>query len=143
MTSKRSIQLAKRVEAWQSHLGPLGLTQYTIDKVSTVDEPGGNPDSAACVTPSQNYDRCRFEFQNDMVDEAYESGDLAYLDQTILHEWLHVAFQRFENAIEMPHDYLAPMVSEIWEEALRQAREQLIDRLARQLYAAYQEEVVS
>lgn len=142
MTSKRAIQLAKRVEKWQSTLGPLGLAQYTIDRISTSDEPGGNPHSAACVTPSGDYDRCVFEFRNDIVDYAYDNDDFEYLDQTILHEWLHVAFQSQQNSIELVHSYLAPMVSEVWEEQLTHELERLIDRLARQLYAAFYSDVV-
>ena len=142
MTSQRSIQLAKRVETWQKRLGPLGLLQYTIDSVSCSDSPGGNEWSAACVTPSANYDRARFEFRNDVVDFAYDNDDFEYLDQTILHEWLHVSFQAFENTIELVDDKLSSAQSEIWQEALTHTREQLIDRLARQLYAAFKSDVV-
>ena len=142
MTSKRAIKFAKRVEAWRDCLSTLGLGQYTIDRVTTTDEPGGNPNSAACVTPSANYDRAVFEFRNDIVDDAYESNDFEYLDQTIIHEWLHVVFQSQQNAIELVHDKLAPDVAEIWDEQLTHELERLIDRLARQLYAAFYSDVV-
>jgi hypothetical protein len=142
LTSRRAIQLAKRVEAWQKRLGPLGLSQYTIDAVSTMDDPGGNEMATACVHPSANYDRCRFEFRNEDVDWAYDNDDFEYLDQTILHEWVHVAFQAFENSIELVEDSLSQGQLDIWKEAMDHSREQLIDRIARQLYAAFKSDVV-
>lgn len=142
MTGRRAVQLAKRVEAWQKRLGMLGLAQYDIDRVSTTDAPGSNEYSAACVTPSANYDRAVFEFRNDIVDWAYDNENFEYLDQTIIHEWLHVVFQSQQNAIELVHNKLAPDVAEVWDEQLTHELERLIDRLARQIYAAFKSNVV-
>lgn len=142
MTSRRAIQLAKRVERWQKRLLPLGLAQYTIDRVTTTDAPGGNDGSAACVHVTADYDRAVFEFRNDVVDWAYDNEDFEYLDQTILHEWLHVSFQDYYNSIFLVGEKLSPDANELWEEAMEHSNERLIDRLARQLYAAFKSDVV-
>ena len=47
MTNRRSIQFAKRVEMWQKRLGPLGLAQYTIDRIVVCESPGGEHSGAA------------------------------------------------------------------------------------------------
>lgn len=142
MTAARCRKFAKRVEAWKARLGPLGLAHYVIDSVKITNAPGGHEHQGACVTPSTNYDRAVFEFRTDLVDWAYENEDFEYIDLLILHEWIHVSFVTFENAIAIAEGHMAPQAEEVWHEALDHAREQLVDRLARQLYAAFKDEVV-
>lgn len=143
MTSvKRGIKLAERVQAFQAYLGPLGLAHYEIERVSVVAAPHGNHDSRAAVLTSTDYDTAIFEFRHDLVDEAYDSKDFRVLDQHILHEWVHVAFQDFHNAIYLVGDKLSPDVNEIWEEAMQHANERLVDRIARQLYDSIGSDVV-
>lgn len=114
----------------------MGLTHYTIDRVSCVErDPGGREGALAAVTPSHSYDYAIFEFLNSFVDDAYDTGDFESLDSTIIHEWMHVAFQEQTNAIWLIDEQLAPAVKTIWESALENATETLIDRVAQQIYS--------
>lgn len=142
MSQARCQKLSKRVVMWGQRLDQLGLAHYRVDSVKTTDEPGDNPNSAACVTASKNYDSAHFEFRNQEVNWAYENEDFEYLDQTIIHEWLHVSFQPYYNAIFLVGDGLSADANRLWEEAMEHANEQLIERLARQIYAAFQSDVV-
>ena len=142
MTDKRQEQFIRRVEMWKKRLVALGLSNYRVDGVELSDAPGGNEGSSACVHASTNYDSAHFSFKNSMVDDAYNSGNFEYLDQCIIHEWVHVAFQDYYNSIFLVGDKLAPDVSAVWEEAMEHANERLIDRLARQLHGAFLADVV-
>lgn len=138
MTKRRAIQLAKRIEAWQTHLTPLGLAAYRIESVSTTDLEG----HLANVTPASDYDSVWFEFDNGFVDQCYVEGDFDKLDQIILHEWVHVAFKDYYRAIQMVEDQLSDPMIAGWKDVLEHANEALVDRMARQLYSALKDTVV-
>lgn len=142
MTNRRSIQLAKRVEAWQKCLEPLGLAHYRIEQVTVEENPDGNERANASVTPSDLYDSAWFSFSSSFVDHCYDDDDLPKLDQVIIHEWLHVAFRDYYAAIALAEEHLSPPMREMWESALNTPHESLIERLARQLYHSFYSDVV-
>lgn len=134
-TEKDAIRLGKRIEFWQKRLEPLGLGHWRIDAVHVVDDvPNNGYRAAACVRPSVHYDYCEFWFGHEYLDNCNPRD----LDITIIHEWLHVAMRNFDSAAESVEDVLASNVEEIWSERVRHERENLIDRLSRQIYVLWE-----
>jgi hypothetical protein len=143
LTSRRSIQLAKRIEMWQSWLTHLGLAHWRIEGVGVDEESPGMHSANASVQPSNDYASCWFWFRGSFVDEAYDSGDMSRLDITIIHEWLHVSFRDYYSAISLAEDQLGKPLLEAWQDGMDHANEFLVEALARQLYDAYKAELVS
>lgn len=133
MTKAEAIRLAKRIEKWRDRLIPLGLGHWRIDEVSVVDETPGGPAAGATVTPSHSYDSARFWFTHSFLADA----DDRQLDETIIHEWLHVAMRDFDQAIESGEFDLASSARDRWSDWVGHEREGLIDKLARQIYALW------
>jgi hypothetical protein len=125
--------LAKRVEAWQKRLGPLGLQQKRIECVTLTDEVPDNDTAVAGVQPGGNYDSVRFFFAHEFLEETDDRG----LDEVILHEWLHVAMRDLDRAIDAAAYELSAGARYQWNERVHHEREALVDRLARQIYALY------
>lgn len=136
-TERESIKLAERIELWQSRLARLGIGHWRIDAVHVDDETPGGPRANATVRPSYHYDSCEFWFKHDYVDNASE----AELDETIIHEWLHVFMRDFDRAVESVEDQLAAAVRDIWDEHVDHEREQLIEAMARQIYELWEKVV--
>lgn len=124
------IQLAKRVEQWQKRLPLLGVGHVTIKCVTLCDETPGGPQAKATVQSSTHYDEAHFWFTFDFIAEC----DEAELDQTIIHEWVHVAMRDLDSAIESVDEQLSPAVNEVWTDRLEHEREGLVDKIARQIY---------
>ena len=135
MTNRDAIKLAKRVEMWQKRLTSLGLGHWRIEGVTIADDPPGYGDAQAAVQPSDQYDSVRFWFQTEYVENATERE----LDETILHEWMHVAMRSLDQAIESVEYGLSPAAREVWRDRVQFEREGLVDRLARQIYALHSE----
>lgn len=142
MTTRRTIQLAKRIEAWQRCLPQLGLRQYKIEGVTIEEHPNGNAQAHASVIPSDYYDSAWFSFATEFVEHCYDEDDMEKLDVTIIHEWLHVAFRDYYAAIALVEDQLSPPAQEMWAKALDTPHEALVERLARQIYHAFYSDVV-
>ena len=134
MTKAEAIKLAKRVEAWRDRMVYLGIGHFRIDSVSVVDETPGGPTAGATVIPSHTYDSCRFYFTISFL-ESIESP--RQLDETIIHEWLHVAMRDLDQAIESAEDDMTGTARETWNSRITHEREGLVDRLARQVYALW------
>lgn len=119
------IQLAKRVERWGKRLAPLGVAHFEFT-VTTCDEvpPDGSGQAAAWV--SSDYDAVKFYFQNDYVEESSEDQ----LDQTIVHEWLHIAMRDFDNVTELVETWMPEATYTQWEQMLKHEREGVVDRIA-------------
>lgn len=138
MTSERAaIKLAERVEEWQDRLRWLGIGHWRIDAVHVDDETPGGPHANATVRASYHYQSCEFWFKHEFVDNAND----AELDETIIHEWLHVAMRDFDRAVESIEDQLSCSVREVWESRVDHEREGLIDAVARQIYFTHEEVV--
>lgn len=119
--------LTKRVKFWQQKLAPLGVGHWRVD-VKIVEEPQGKPNSKAAVRSSAQYDTCWMEFA--IADLAVATPD--DLDETIIHEWLHVAFRDFDHAVrEGIYDNFPRIAEDLWEARVDHEREGIIDRLAR------------
>lgn len=131
MTKRDAVALAKRVEFWQKKLSFLGLAHWRIEAVHIVDETPGGVEARATVQTKARYDNCRFWFTHDFVDTATQKE----IDETILHEWMHVFMRDLDRAIESVEDALSPGVSTQWEDWVDHEREGVVDRLARQFYA--------
>lgn len=123
------VQLAKRIETWGKRLAPLGVAHFEIREIVLGDEcPWGDSkrDANASVWTSAHYDVCRFFFSEDFVKgaSAYE------LDQTICHEWIHVAMRDHDEAVASPEDYMSSASFGEWNDRVLHEREGLVDRLA-------------
>lgn len=127
------VQLAERVEAWQKRLAPLGVAHWTIEKVILCDETPSGPNANATVNTSPTYDYCTFWFRADYVEEATADE----LDNTIIHEWMHVAMRDLDEAIAAAEDQLSPGFRDAWEDRVGHEREGLVDRLALSLMLAH------
>lgn len=134
MTKAEAVRLAKRVEKWRDRLVCLGLDHWRIDAVHVVDETPGGPWAKATVRPSHSYDSCEFWFTFDFMAEATERE----LDETILHEWLHVVMRDLDQAVESVESELSSGYREAWSDRVRHEREWLIDAMARQIYLLWQ-----
>lgn len=133
MTKREAIKLAQRVEAWQKRLAPLGIGHFRILAVHVVDQtPGGARANASVFTPS-DYDSAEFWFKYDYVEECNEQE----LDETIIHEWLHVAFRDLDDALEVVESWMPEATHNDFENRIDHEREGVIDRLARLIYALH------
>lgn len=90
-----------------------------------MDNPAGNPNSAAAVSCSGDYDRCTFEFSHEAVE-----GDPIELDRTIIHEWLHVAMRDMDAAVNSFEGLLAPQTWEVLDDRYDHEKEGFIERAA-------------
>lgn len=126
------IQLAKRVETWQKRLGSLGLGHWRFSLVLCDQTPGG-PLAKASAEVSHAYDTVTFYFTHEFLEDADDRD----LDECILHEWVHVAMRDLDAAIEEADDFLSAASLTLWTDRVGHAREGLVDRLSRQIYALY------
>lgn len=130
-------EIAERVEAWKKRLDLLGISHWRLDEVILVDDgemPGGaRADAAAAVFIPDRYDRCRFYFNNAYLDDA-SSADI---DQSIVHEWLHVAMRDFDQALGVVEGWMPDQTYSDWEDRVNHEREGLVDRLAWQIVAGF------
>jgi hypothetical protein len=124
-------QLGERIEAWQRSLESLGVGHFRIVSVTMTDEVPGWAESHAGVSVSEDYDRVTFFFDNNYVDGATEKQ----LDETILHEWVHVAMRNLNNATNLARPWMPEATWRTFDENLDHHKETLVDRVARQLYA--------
>ena len=133
MTDKKAIQLAKRVEFWQKQLSGLGVGHWRIEQVSCVNEVPGAQGSLAGVFPSGQYASATFWFQNEHIDNSTPRE----VDETIVHEWLHVVMRDLDAALDSVDEHLAPAVEEMWKSRVTHEREALVDMLARDIVDKY------
>lgn len=133
VTVPDAIKLAKRVEFWQNRLVPLGLGHWRIDQVSVVEDMPNGARAKATVQPSHTYDSVVFWFAQDFVAEANQRD----IDETILHEWVHVFMRDFDQAVESVEYELSPAAQSRWGDWVGHEREGLVDRVARTLYMLY------
>ena len=128
-------QLTERIERWQRRLSMLGIDQFRIESVTQTDEiPAAKTAIAnAGVSVSENYDIVHFYFNTDFVSGASKQT----LDETIIHEWLHVAFRDLDNTLSLVRPWMPEATFDMYDDQLFHIRESLIDRLARALYALH------
>jgi hypothetical protein len=119
-------RLLRRIDFWQRHLAPLGLAPYRTH-VGYVEETQGKEGAAASCHNSVHYDTVWFEFRQDYVEKA----EKWQLDETIIHEWLHVLFRDYDSAVNYAGDYMSPQVREMWECQVEHELEGVIEKLAR------------
>lgn len=124
-------ELAERVEAWQQRLSLLGIAHFRIRAITMTDEVPGWADSHAGVSVDTDYDTVQFYFDNSYVEGATDKQ----LDETILHEWVHVAMRDLNNATNLARDWFPQGTWRTYDENLDHHKESLVDRMARQLYA--------
>lgn len=135
-STREAINLAKRVEFWQKRLAVLGLDSWRIESVSVVDETPSGIDARATVQPSHLYKSARFWFTREFVDTVNERE----LDETIIHEWMHVYMRDLDQAIEEVEYEIAPASRSQWAARVQHEREGFVDALARQIYTIYKAE---
>jgi hypothetical protein len=133
MTNREAIKLCKRVETWQKRLGPLGLGHFRIEEVQVSEDAPSGAAANASVHTSSYYDSVAFWFRTDHVEDSSEQR----LDETIVHEWLHVAMRDLDASLEGLSDWIPFQTLSLWEERVNHEREGLVDRLARTIVSCY------
>lgn len=127
-------QLKRRVERWQKRLGPtLGIGHWRIRELSLVEECPAGADASATVDTSQFYDDVWFNFKIAFVEKATEQR----LDEVIIHEWLHVAFDQLDDVHNLVEKWMPEATHEQFDSMLNLEVERLIERLARTIYKLY------
>jgi hypothetical protein len=126
-----NVQLAERVEEWQQRLSLLGVAHFRIAEVVTTSDVPGWAESNAGVSVAEDYDTVTFYF-----DDRYVEGATAkQLDETILHEWVHVAMRDLNNATSLAMPWMPSQTWSTFDRNLDHHKETLVDRVSRQLYA--------
>jgi hypothetical protein len=125
------VELAERVEAWQQRLSLLGIAHFRVREIIMTDDVPGWADAHAGVSVDTDYDSVSFYFDNTYV----EGATAKQLDETILHEWCHVAMRDLNNATNLARDWFPQGAWRTYDENLDHHKETLVDRMARQLYA--------
>jgi hypothetical protein len=95
-----------------------------------MEQEGAYSSSQAAVKTSNDYDVCHFFFNNDFLDRCTEEQ----LDQTIIHEWVHVAMRSYDQAVAAVDEELSGGSRYHWNLRLEHERENLVERLAQQLW---------
>jgi hypothetical protein len=128
------VQLAQKVERWQERLRPLGISHWRIDRIIIGDEsPSLSRSANASAGVSQNYDSVTFFFNGDYVEEAEERE----LDETIVHEWLHVFMRDLDELQERVEPWMPDATYEGYRDAWSHEREGEVERLARLIVSLY------
>jgi hypothetical protein len=128
------IQLAKRVEKWGQRLAPLGVSHWRIERViltDDIDSYGRN--ASAGVSTSDFYDDVTWHFQNEWLENCTEQE----LDETIIHEWLHVAWRDLAEVQKRVRTWMPYATFNDHTDAVRHETEGLVDRLSRAMYHLY------
>lgn len=123
-------QLAKRVETWKKRLDYLGLEHWRIDSVGIVEEVPDAPNSVACVQTAHLYDNFRVWFQADYVENADEDD----LDETIIHELVHVAMRGLDRTYEQVEDWMPKHTYTDFMVSVGLEREAFVERITRTIY---------
>jgi hypothetical protein len=131
-----SVQLAKRVEKWQYALVELGVAHWRIIAVTLTDEMPNEDDADASVRVSSNYDSYHIFFRNEFI----ETTDEDRLDETIIHELLHVSMRDLDEALETAEAWMTPAGYNDWAHTVNHAREGHVERLARLIKRLYYDE---
>ncbi len=129
-------ELADRVEFWQSRLDDLGVMHWRVQNVLIKDTTPGGDSAAASVWFSSTYDTCEFYFQRVYLEDV----DQERLDETIIHEWLHVAWRDLDTAVESAEKWFTEAAWEDFQARFNHEREGAIERTARALYVSYRAE---
>ncbi len=125
------VQLAKRIELWGQRLSSLGVAHWTIERVTIADEsPSGNERAKASVFVHEYYDSCDFFFRSDELERMDERE----LDETIIHEWLHVAMRDHDELLLHFETWLPSNTWGDMNALITREREGLVMRLAKTLY---------
>lgn len=118
-------QLVKRVTFWQKKLG---LDHWDIE-VEVVESPHASGNSnlatAACWS-SDTYDNAKIEIRED-----YAEWELEDLDQTIIHELMHIVTRDIDRTARLLREEIGAsawnLYSAVWDREI----EGLVDRLAK------------
>jgi hypothetical protein len=134
-------QLRRRIEGWQKALWPLGLGHWQLDSLKIVEQadPGKSErEAAASVGRAWHYDTFDLEFTRSALEEATPED----LDQTIIHELLHLVFRDHDRVFEQAESWVPPAGWESLTEMMEHEVEGIIDRMARTIYHVYSQKVV-
>jgi hypothetical protein len=123
-------QLQRRITYWQRKLGHLGVGHWRVEEVLVQDETPAGPNAAMTVRSSGSYDSCQFRARRDWLENAGREE----IDETIIHEWLHVCMRDLDHAIEAAEEWMPSHTWYSYDRAVDHEQEGVIDRLARQLY---------
>jgi hypothetical protein len=126
-------QLTKRIVYWQGNLADLGIGHWRVKDVTVGPNPPGSDSAVASVWASGAYDTCRFYFRDSYVEEATEED----IDETIIHEWLHVAWRDTDATIQAAEQWFPSGAWDDYYGRVDHEREGLIDRLSRALYTLH------
>lgn len=124
-------KLQARVEFWQKRLAPLGLQHWRFT-VEVVDEAGGEPNNNAAVSYSLRYDSAIIQFAREFLADPDTNEQT--IDESILHELMHVVMRDYGQAIDSIETHLAPPAKAVWHDQLHHELEGVVERLARALY---------
>lgn len=131
VTDASSIRLAKRVEKWAKIVVELGLAHWRIECITLTDQMPNDGDGKgsanASIFVASTYDSMHIYFRNSFLEEA----DDHKIDEVIVHELLHAAMRDLDEAINAAEDFLSSASQAIWSERVDDARERLIENLAR------------
>lgn len=120
-------QLRGRVEFWQRALTELGVGHWRIEECEIVEETGGGPRSSASVGTSNDYASVWFQFRKDFLDTA--EGDK--VDETIVHEWLHVVLRNLEDAKDAAETWFPPATWTDFDQRYEHETEGVVEAMAR------------
>lgn len=130
------IDLAERVELWQHRLAPLGVTHWRIERIviGDADALGEASENAnASAIRSKSYDSVTFFFLSEYVEEATEKQ----LDETIVHEWLHVYGRDLDELHTRVETWMPEATYDDFKDNWHHLREGEVERMARLIVALY------
>jgi hypothetical protein len=120
-------QLLKRVKFWQRTLAELGISHWRIEECNIVEEPPTERQSAASCGLSRQYASVWFNFRREFLEEA----SLTKIDETIVHEWLHVALRDLDEAKDGAETWMPAATWTDFEERYTHESEGVVEAFAR------------
>lgn len=119
-------QLLKRVKFWQRTLVDLGLQHWRIEECA-IEHEDAMESRAASVGTSKQYASVWFKFRRDFLDEAPTDK----IDETIIHEWLHVYLRDLEEAKDGAETWFTTAAWTDFEERYEHETEGVVEGMAR------------
>lgn len=124
--------LAERVTYWANVLAPLGLQHWRIT-VEIVDEPEGKASADAAVNVSAYYDQATIQFAADRLEELTPEE----LDETIVHELIHVVNRDLWDAMTQPEYMFGKPAWSVHYDRIDHEMEGVVERVARSIVRAH------